>query len=396
MSRPSEIPDDPIVDNITTPTKPKDVPGRVRFGAEQLNQLTPSRKPLDTMGTQFILPTQVDPSVLDELPSDIKSRLVGPGSKKRPVTKRGKSGGDGWQPFTALPSATQLDPEVLKALPEDVQREIMEFYEVPAIDERSNADSEARDWSPSPSKKPKLKKDPTPKKRGRGRPPKNSVRPAGTTTLTQANFITSHFTRKPPEDRVSSDSEPHTRPKPAAPPPADPPALDTSADAELDASYLAALPSPLRREVLLHHRLAAVRAKNAALAAQRRAADALPRAAPEKRMLRLPPRAPRPRFMRAGLARMKDLRGALAAWVREFCEEGPYREDVGALAGYLVKVVGEEGVDKAVKCGRWLEWVVGEEVGEGGAVEEWARAVDAVGVEVQEAVKKKGLGRVRL
>jgi DNA repair protein REV1 len=416
-SRPTEIPDDPIVDNTTTPTKPKDVPGRVRFGAEELNQLTPSRKPLNTMGTQFLLPTQVDTGVLDELPNDIRSKLVDAHTKAPEAgTKRDKPGGDGWQgPFAALPSATQLDPEVLKALPLDVQREIMDFYEVPSFDEKSVADSEPRDSSPSPTKNAKVKKDPTPKKRGRGRPRKNA---AGTSTLAQSSFITSHFIRKPVDDRTSSDSEHHQHSKRKLPksqpnPPADSPnaeeapALDdaeaAAAESDLDPSYLAALPSPLRREVLLNHRLTHVRAKNAQLQQQRRAADAAAaaaaaasrRAAPT---LRLPPRPPRPTFTRAGLASLPDLRAALAEWVREFRAEGPYREDAAALGRYLARVVGEEegDMDKAVRCVRWLEWVVGEELGEGDAREEWRRAVDAVGVDVQEAVKRRGLGRVRL
>ncbi|KAF2746881.1 DNA polymerase IV, partial [Sporormia fimetaria CBS 119925] len=68
---------DPIQDDPETPRKPKPAdPDQVQFGATALNQSTPSRRPLNTSGTQFLLPTQVDPKVLAELPSDIRSKLA--------------------------------------------------------------------------------------------------------------------------------------------------------------------------------------------------------------------------------------------------------------------------------------------------------------------------------
>ncbi|KAJ4375791.1 deoxycytidyl transferase [Neocucurbitaria cava] len=75
---PKAVDEDPIQDDPETPRKPK-VPledEHVAYGAEELNHSTPSRRPLNTLGTQFIMPTQVDPKVLAELPEDIRSKLL--------------------------------------------------------------------------------------------------------------------------------------------------------------------------------------------------------------------------------------------------------------------------------------------------------------------------------
>lgn len=90
----------------------------------------------------------------------------------------------------------------------------------------------------------------------------------------------------------------------------------------------------------------------------------------------------------------------MSAWFEDFKEEGPYEEDVEALVRYLKKVVGEEeDMAKAVAVGRWLGWVVGEGIsGDGGKIwegkEKWDAAVQRVEEGVQEAVEKRGLGRV--
>ncbi|KAF2445422.1 DNA polymerase IV, partial [Karstenula rhodostoma CBS 690.94] len=69
---------DPIQDDPVTPRKPRAAveDEHVAFGPPELNHSTPSRRPLNMMGTQFIMPTQVDPKVLAELPEDIRSKLL--------------------------------------------------------------------------------------------------------------------------------------------------------------------------------------------------------------------------------------------------------------------------------------------------------------------------------
>ena len=73
-SKPPLPRDDTIVDDIESPQKPKVAPGphpAAVFSKDSSPSGKP-RKPLNTLGTQFVLPTQVDPEVLAELPSDIR------------------------------------------------------------------------------------------------------------------------------------------------------------------------------------------------------------------------------------------------------------------------------------------------------------------------------------
>ena len=117
----------------------------------------------------------------------------------------------------------------------------------------------------------------------------------------------------------------------------------------------------------------------------------------------MPPLAPKPTFTSAKLSSLPDLRSAIKAWHREFYAEGPYGEDVAALAKYLRDVVVEErDLQKAVSAVRWMGWVLEEEGGEdGGRVSTagdgaWAEALGRVKESVQGAVGERGLGRVDL
>ncbi|KAJ8108915.1 hypothetical protein OPT61_g7839 [Boeremia exigua] len=201
---------DPIQDDPETPRKPKTPAAAdyfVPFGAAELNHSTPSRKPLNMMGTQFIMPSQVDPKVLAELPSDIRSRLQrqarqssptpaarkaktpAPRSNSPAVTAPGTPSTPSRRMLfaaTALPAQSQLDPEILAALPDDVRAEIMAQYSVAEPAQKSHHGIAAR--------------KPAQVKRGRGRPPKSAMLAQAAQmkaiskdgkTLTQANFISS-------------------------------------------------------------------------------------------------------------------------------------------------------------------------------------------------------------
>ena len=77
-----------LADDIDSPQKPKIAPPphpAATFAME--TSPTPNRKPrmpLNTLGTQFVLPTQADPGVLAELPSDIRSKLLGQQTAPKP------------------------------------------------------------------------------------------------------------------------------------------------------------------------------------------------------------------------------------------------------------------------------------------------------------------------
>jgi DNA repair protein REV1 len=384
---PNEVTGDPIQD-IVTPRKQKDTLSRVSFGAAQLNDSSPSRKPLNTLGTQFILPTQVDLTVLSDLPEDIRSKLTRNTIQHIQPLKMDVSLAKNSLPMahTALPNQSQIDPDIFNALPSDVQQEIMSFYKPgpsTAISKQGNKPLLPQ----SPRAKrigPPLKKPPTTPTKTRGRPRKTDSRPIKNTTLTQSNFITSRRPRTAPTTNTPASS-PNSKEPIKEPPPG------------IDASYLAALPPDLRAEVVEEQRrLARNKELNREIRMRRRPnPSAIPKV---KQVLHLAPRTPRPTFTSRRLCVLSELRDAISEWVGEFKDEGPYVEDTDALGSYLARVVVEErDLDKAVKSVQWLIWLVEEELDDNvGGIEAWRAATDRVGLAVQEAVKQRGLGRVKL
>lgn len=398
---------DPIQDPIT-PKKPKEIPitdtgtpSRVVFGADHLNQLTPSRKPLNIKGTQFVLPTQFDPKVLGELPSDIRSKLLGANANGKKNSNLAPRPGDGFPAvLTALPAESQIDPEVFNALPPEMQSEVLSFYkETPGI-----ADSiepiPSKLHNPSPRASPSPHKPPPPQAvRKRGRPPKNQ---AYNPPLNRANFITTHFRKQTPD--TSSDTDILPKPKVTKKPDPKLPSLlspqkklTIHPDLEgIDPAFLSALPEEMRKEVILQNRLSRLRKRNEEVARQRKLEEKNRPKRP-KEYLHLPARTPRPTFTTAKLSRLSKLRESISEWVDEFRDIGPYNEDTAALGTYIARVVREEGdMGKAGKCVAWLKWVVEEELGEDDAKREWCDAVKEVQVIVQGAVNERGLGKLNI
>jgi DNA repair protein REV1 len=331
-------------------------------------------QPLNTHGTQFILPSQVDPDVLGELPDDVRSKFVVPkhatissplGEHSPDVKPRTNSPA---LPSDALPSHSQLDQETLDALPSDVRAEVLAFYHNPP------AKALAQGLLPGSPRKVrsitnKLKKPTTPtKKRGgllsRGR---NAAKGSSLSTLTQSNFI------------AKDNSE-------------------IDAVAEVPPEFLSALPEDIRREVLDQARRDRLQKKGGIDITAKRPAKSsrLTQPPPGQRRLRLSPRPPKPTFTAQKLTSLADLREAVSAWVEEFKDEGPYPDDVDALIRYLKKVVGDEESDmaKAVGVIRWLRWVVGEKANVEKGKVEWEKAVGRVEEGVQEVVKRRGLGKI--
>jgi DNA repair protein REV1 len=384
----NEITDDPIQD-IVTPKKQKDTLGRVSFGAAQLNDSSPSRKPLNTLGTQFILPTQVDPTVLADLPEDIRSKLTRKRSQHMQPPAKNESMAKNSLPtgLTALPNQSQIDPDIFNALPSDVQQEIMSFYNLaPATTATSKQENQPLLPQTPRARRtgPPLKKALATPTKTRGRPRKTDTRPKNNATLTQSNFITSRQPRTAPTTNPSASSPNHKE-------------SITEAPHGIDAAYLAALPPDLRAEVVEEQRrLTRHKELNREIRMRRRPN---PSAVPKvKQVLHLPPRTPRPTFTSRKLCVLSELRDAISEWVGEFKEEGPYVEDTDALGSYLARVVTEErDLDKAVKCVQWFIWLVEEDLDDTvERIESWRAATDRVGLAVQEAVKERGLGRVKL
>jgi DNA repair protein REV1 len=383
-------PEDPIED-IVTPKKPKAPPDAVLFGAQQLNQSSPSRKPLNTYGTQFILPSQVDPQVLAELPEEIRSKLAKHINSKTPISRPQEATKKAEPParhstlkaFAALPRESQLDPDILKSLPEDVRDEILTFYNTSPKRPRANDQTVLPQ---SPRKNRVLnKRAQTTTVRRRGRPGKFEVRSnVNNSTLTQSNFIATRLARAGSHDgATTTDTDNEDRNKNSK---------DTD---EPDPDFLAALPEDIRREVLNEHRRLRLQ-KTAALQVQTKKKQQPPKPSVKvpPRILKFPARTPRPTFTTRKLSALPELRDAISEWVREFKGEGPYTEDTAALGRYLARVVNDErDMSKAVAAVKWFEWVVEEDVGddERGA---WKSAIEVLKGAVRDAVKGRGLADV--
>ncbi|KAF2436116.1 DNA repair protein [Tothia fuscella] len=374
-----DAPEDPI-EEVLTPKKPKAPPDKVIFGAQQLNQSSPSRKPLNTLGTQFILPSQVDPQVLAELPEDIRSKLAQHIKGRLPPSRLAESINKPAaaivphstpKVFTALPAASQLDPDILKSLPEDVRTEILEFYNTSLKKPRANEQA-VLPQSPRKNRTVVLPKRPTTSVRRRGRPGKFDVRSRfNDSTLTQSNFIHTRTTRG---DGLVTDT-------------------DTEAD-EPDPEFLAALPEDIRREVVLEQRRVRLQKSAGLQVQQRKKKGPLPRGKEPPRVIKLEARPPRPTFTARKLSKLPELRDAISEWVTEFKDDGPYEEDTVALGRYLGRVVSEEGdMNKAVQAVKWLIWVLEEDVDED-AKGKWKEPLEVVKDAVRTAVKGRGLGAI--
>lgn len=359
-----------------------------------------SLRPLNVLGTQFIMPTQPDPKVVAELPPDIRSMLVRKSKEPRetspsPAPKLRVSAGD-------LPSQSQIDPDILKALPEDIQSEILGYYGQPSNDTKPES-PQRQPPSPTPPSRPVrapiLKRPTTPVKKRRGRPPKslaNASKPPVRSNLMQSSF---NFSRP-------RTAEPETIDRSL-------PVPDTETTSEISEDFLAALPEDIRAEVLEQHRQERMRQRSNLVApaarkslAPRPSTPAESSTAPttEKR-IQLSPRPERPTFTSKKLTALPDLREAITAWYSAFATEAPFVEDVEALALYLKRVVLEErDLEKAVSVADWLAWLVRndtdkidrtvstmEQTQSSQAETTWDEALNTVQRSVAAAVEERGL-----
>ncbi|KAH7371548.1 hypothetical protein BKA66DRAFT_469500 [Pyrenochaeta sp. MPI-SDFR-AT-0127] len=395
--------DDPIQDEPETPKKPRATDEHIGFGAQDLNHLTPSRRPLNTLGTQFIMPTQVDPKVLAELPDDIRSKLQRQMRQSSPTPAAKTAKGIPF-PMTALPAQSQLDPEILAALPAEVRAEVLAQYAASAMpsspSRRARHDQTLLPQSPRKNRIIGIpaKKTIVPVKRGRGRPPRSAMLAAAAQTssvsktgktLMQASFISLKNPAREGRSREASagpDFPADTMAEPAGP------AKKGKNDDELDPDFLSALPEAIRKEVIEEHKRNKLQAFR--LAVTRKAKAAPPVQAPRPAQKIKVPRPPKPTFTTQKLSKAKDLRVAMREWVREFADEGPYSEDVGALVKYLKKVVCEErDLAKAVGVVKWVDFVVGDTTNDANA-EKWNDAMIMMKKGVTAAARERGMGAV--
>ncbi|KAJ5773356.1 hypothetical protein N7457_008252 [Penicillium paradoxum] len=323
-----------------------------------------AHKPLNISGTQFIMPTQADPKVISELPTDIRSRLVAQAKPRQDS----RSGSPCPPPRSArphaqaeLPPQSQLDPDALAALPEDVRNEVLGYYNEPAITSALPPGPTVHDSRPATSGSLKLKRPASPPKKRRGRPPKSATLASKPKPkpLNQSSF---GFVLPRPA-AASTSLEEDILSRQASPNAEEPARTSTEASAE----FLAALPEDIRREVLEEQERTRMQQRARPLASAPRPPSRaqevpfLPSIAVEKR-LSLPPLPKRPVFTSQRLSHLPDLRDAVGSWHEVFAAGGPYAEDVTSLCKYLSSVtLQEKDLDKAVSVVRWLMWLVDDQ-----------------------------------
>ena len=370
------------MDDIESPQKPKgpSTPHPAAAFAKTTVGGSRSRTPLNTLGTQFVLPSQVDPEVLKELPSDIRTKLLPKGPPQdfeevdNEVAANRSRSTTPVVVLDAIPSSSQLDKETLDALPPDVRSEVLAYY---ARSPHKAHNQAVLPQSPRKARSVKLPRKLTTPTKKRGRPVGGGARKANAaaySSLTQSNFVAnSHASTSKGLAKVVNE--------------------DISTD-DISAEFLSALPEDIRREVVTQARRDRLQKKGGIdLATKRKRAPPPKTGAMAQRILTLPSRPPKPTFTAQKLTALPELREAITAWYEEFKDDGPYAEDVVALAKYLRSVVTDEGdLNKAVSVAKWLRWLVDE----GGSGEDavWIEAMGNIEQGVQEGVKERGLGRV--
>ncbi|KAJ5266564.1 hypothetical protein N7478_009372 [Penicillium angulare] len=380
-----------------------DSPSKVEM--PRIDHRTPtniSRSPADIPGSQFIMPTQVDPAVLSELPSEIRSRLVAQSkSEDEPRVTSPSPAPRPVAPAPALPPQSQLDPEILLALPDDVRDEVLGYYdqqtpplEPPAPVAAVPGPRAVPVSRPLSSGNVGVKRPYSPPKKRRGRPPKFSRVDHRTQTL--SNFVSRPAPTFPPIGQSA----------PRQPSPTHEP------ESEISSEFLAALPEDIRQEILEEQRRTRMlQQSHANTPTVNPGPDTEPNplaviAAPDERRLPLPPLPERPVFTSQRLSALPDLRAAVREWHSAFLDHGPYGEDVEVMSTYLGRViVDEKDIEKAVAVVRWLIWLIDEDnVGrvpidnqtprsEQGIVT-WAEAIEMLHACVQTALEVRGMAPV--
>ncbi|KAG9249829.1 Y-family of DNA polymerase [Emericellopsis atlantica] len=342
---------DPIADDPMTPKKQKVHPAAALARAAASDPK--AKTPLNVAGTQFLIPSNVDPAILAELPNDIRSKLM---AQAAPAIQRAsKPRSESPLPDVLLPS--QVDAEVFAALPEDMKAEVLATYAKPQAIHRS----------PQKDKLIQLKRQTTPTKRGgiRGAFSKASRQRDAQAGLYQTNFRSLRTGSEPVVEQPVED---------------------------LDPDFLAELPEDVRKEVIADHRRRRLAARSGLDAPNRRQPLISDPSAGQRRTT-FPAPPPKIAFAQSGMSSTQEIKDMIDAWHTETRADGPHREDVEVLSRYLRRVILEErDMEKVSKVFKWLVLIVEQDGVEGKGLESWRRAVKDVKEDIQAATRERGLG----
>lgn len=383
---------DPITEDPITPRKPKHPSIHPALALARANEADDkANTPLNMMGTQFIMPTNPDPSVIAELPQDIRSRLMTQANQRKSSASVSREQSPAVRAESAQPHSRDqspvvaedeippdIDPDVFHALPDDVKAEVLASY-----GPRRGQSAAAQPQSPRRDRtilRPQPKKSPSKRGRGgiRGMLGRTRERQRDATAgRIQTSLIT--VGNRPVDENAAGEIE------------------------ELDPDFLAELPEDVRQEILADHRRRKAQRSGLGLNLQgpgRRGAASRAREATSggQTMIAFPNRPPKVTFTATSLTSVQEVKDMLSAWHRETRDEGPHVADVEVFEKYLARVVTEErDMEKARKLVRWLGWIIEEEEGDDEGKGDrgrkgWRAALDGIKGAVQEALCDRGLG----
>ncbi|KAJ4130927.1 deoxycytidyl transferase [Fusarium equiseti] len=360
-----EVHKDPIADDPLTPRKQKIHPVMALTRASQDD--SKAKTPLNISGTQFIIPKDVDPTILAELPSSIRSKLMAqksriPQEAESPVPK---SRSEAPAPLDVCP--TQVDPEVFNALPDDMKAEIMTTY-------GRNPKPPTPHQSPRKDRTIQARKPPTPSKRGR---PRGLFGKAQRQRDAQAGLLQTNFRSL---NQVGDAFQ------------------EEAAIEELDAEFLSELPEDVRKEIIEDHNRRKRAQQKLLEAPLRKQVSTDSDAALPGGQLRIQfAAAPREiSFASSGVTSTREIKDMLDAWHTETRKNGPHRGDIEVLEKFLERVVQEErDLEKATKLVKWLDVLVEQDGRKGRGQEVWRQSVKGIKVIVQDAVKQRGMAPLK-
>ncbi|RKF71231.1 DNA repair protein REV1 [Golovinomyces cichoracearum] len=345
-----------------------------------------SPKPLNVTGTQFIIPSQIDPGVLGELPEDIQLKLIAQSNRNKDLkdnvsTDKSQVCSLPEERISSLPP--QLDPEVFAALPNDMKAEVLASYGICAS---AKVDQPRSPLKTRTLRKPISNRLSPSKRRGRNRPSglkaKHDPQQLSLFSLKDSFKIQSAERRAESGDRCQP---------------------------ELDPNFLSALPDDVRIELLDEKKRQQQKFNKSEFCTSFTINKKRPvEKQPPPRKLVLPERKSKPTFTTQKLSSLPQLRETISAWYKESSSDGPHPDDVAAIIRYLRRVVlDERDLAKVVGVTRWLGYLISESKCNGNKNDSknngpdivtkiWTSVHESIKNSVQIAVQERGLGNLDL
>ncbi|KAL7789433.1 hypothetical protein V8C37DRAFT_386507 [Trichoderma ceciliae] len=314
--------------------------------------------------TQFILASSPDPTVLAELPGDIRTKLMA----QRPKAVATESDTENRKSRSQSPAladllSSQVDLEVFNSLPDDMKAEVLALYG-------------RRPTTPLPQHSPRKSETTQP---GRPTTPTKPIRARSILGKAQRQ-------RDAQEGMIQTSFRPAGLMEEAQP----------AEIEELDPGFLAELPEDVRREVIADHRrrlLAMQSGLEMPIPKNHQEANLL---AGGQKMIRFPVLPPVISFS-GSTTSSSEIKDMVDAWHSQTRKAGPHKRDVDVLERYLVKVIKEErDLNKAVALIKWLSVVIDQDGVKSRGRRAWKLAVNGIKAAMQAAVEERGLAPLQI